>query len=56
MNRNIVAMEVASSDYAGLVLIADGFGRGVEAQISFLCGKDVSKSNLPRVSQGANIL
>ena len=29
-------MEVASSDYAGLVLIADGFGRGVEAQISFL--------------------
>ena len=29
-------MEVASSDDVGLVLVSDGFGRGLEAHVSLL--------------------
>ena len=50
-------MEVASSDDVGLVLVSDGFGRGLEAQISFFsCGKEVPPQNLPRVSRGETLL
>ena len=38
VNMNI---EVASSDDVDLVLVSDGFGRGLEAHISFLRGKEV---------------
>ena len=35
-------VEVASSDDVGLVLVSDGFGRGLETQLCFfLSGKEV---------------
>ena len=46
-------MEVASSGDVGLVLVSDGFGRGLEAQIFFfLRGKEMPPQNLLRVSRG----
>ena len=48
--------EVASSDDVGLVLLSDGFGRGLEKQIYFFsCGKEVPPQNLPRVTRGETI-
>ena len=42
-------MEVPSSDDVGLVLVSDGFGRGLEAQISsfLVCGKEMPPQKPP---------
>ena len=46
-------MEVTSDDDVGRVLVSDGFGRGLEAQIFFfLRGKEVPPQFFPCVSRG----